>query len=206
MSRANRPVIDYYFWMNSDWAYLGADRLDALAQRQGVEIRHKPVNLPEVYARTGGVLLGQRSPERQQYRITELVRWCRKLDIHVNPMPRYMCPNADLASGLVIAVDALGLPVLELYKAILRAQWCEERDISSETTLREILASQGFDVDATLARARSAETREIYRRNTDEAVAAGVFGSPSYVFDGELFWGQDRLHMLEVAVAVRLTV
>ncbi|MFP3740878.1 2-hydroxychromene-2-carboxylate isomerase, partial [Burkholderia sp. SIMBA_019] len=82
----------------------------------------------------------------------ELVRWCRKLDIHVNPMPRYMCPNADLASGLVIAVDALGLPVLELYKAILRAQWCEERDISSETTLREILASQGFDVDATLAR------------------------------------------------------
>ncbi|CAG2146920.1 2-hydroxychromene-2-carboxylate isomerase [compost metagenome] len=206
MSRANRPVIDYYFWMNSDWAYLGADRLDALARRQGVEIRHKPVNLPEVYARTGGVLLGQRSPERQQYRITELVRWCRKLDIHVNPMPRYMCPNADLASGLVIAVDALGLPVLELYKAILRAQWCEERDISSETTLREILASQGFDVDATLARARSAETREIYRRNTDEAVAAGVFGSPSYVFDGELFWGQDRLHMLEVAVAVRLTV
>lgn len=206
MSRANRPVIDYYFWMNSDWAYLGADRLDALARRQGVEIRHKPVNLPEVYARTGGVLLGQRSPERQQYRITELVRWCRKLDIHVNPMPRYMCPNADLASGLVIAVDALGLPVLELYKAILRAQWCEERDISSETTLREILASQGFDVDATLARARSAETREIYRRNADEAVAAGVFGSPSYVFDGELFWGQDRLHMLEVAVAVRLTV
>lgn len=206
MSRANQPVIDYYFWMNSDWAYLGADRLDALARRQGVEIRHKPVNLPEVYARTGGVLLGQRSPERQQYRITELARWSRKLDIHVNPLPRYMCPNADLASGIVIAVDAQGLPVLELYKAILRAQWCEERDISSETTLREILASQGCDVDATLARARSAETREIYRRNTDEAVAAGVFGSPSYVFDGELFWGQDRLHMLEVAVAVRLTV
>lgn len=206
MTRANLPVIDYYFWMNSDWAYLGADRLDALAQRQGVEIRHKPVNLPEVYARTGGVLLGQRSPERQQYRITELARWCRKLDIHVNPLPRYMCPNADLASGIVIAADAQGLPVLELYKAILRAQWCEERDISSEATLREILAAQGFDGDAMLARARSAETQEIYRRNTDEAVAAGVFGSPSYVFDGELFWGQDRLHMLEVAVAVRLTV
>jgi 2-hydroxychromene-2-carboxylate isomerase len=117
-----------------------------------------------------------------------------------------MCPNADLASGIVIAADAQGLPVLELYKAILRAQWCEERDISSEATLREILAAHGFDGDAMLARARSAETQEIYRRNTDEAVAAGVFGSPSYVFDGELFWGQDRLHMLEVAVAVRLTV
>ncbi len=58
MTRANRPVIDYYFWMNSDWAYLGADRLDALARRQGVEIRHKPVNLPEVYARTGACCWG----------------------------------------------------------------------------------------------------------------------------------------------------
>lgn len=205
MTRANRPVIDYYFWMNSDWAYLGADRLDALARGHDVEIRHKPVNLPEVYARTGGVLLGQRAPARQQYRITELARWCRKLDIHVNPLPKYMCPNADLASGIVIAVDAQGLPVLALYKAILRAQWCEERDISSETTLREILTGQGFDADATLARARSTQTQETYRRNTDEAVAAGVFGSPSYVFDGEVFWGQDRLQMLEVAVAVRLT-
>lgn len=160
MTRPDLPVIDYYFWMNSDWAYLGADRLDALARRHNVQIRHKPVNLPEVYARTGGVPLGQRAPERQRYRITELARWCRELDIHVNPLPKYMCPNADLASGIVIAADAQGLPVLELYKAILRAQWCEERDISSETTLREILAQQEFDVEATLARALTTEVRE----------------------------------------------
>ena len=202
--RPGRPVIDYYFWLNSDWAYLGADRLDALARRHGVEIRHKPVDLPDVYARTGGVLLGQRAPERQRYRITELARWCRQLDIHVNPLPKYMCPNADLASCIVIAADALGEPVLALYKAILRAQWCEERDISSEATLRDIVAGQGLDVERTMALARAPGTVARYRLNTDEAVAAGVFGSPSYVFDGELFWGQDRLEMLEAAVAARL--
>ena len=83
-------TIDYYFWMNSDWAYLGADRLEALAARHQARIRYLPVDLPDVYARTGGVLLGQRAPERQAYRVTELARWCRKLGIHVNPTPAYM--------------------------------------------------------------------------------------------------------------------
>lgn len=199
-----RPHIDYYFWLNSDWAYLGADRLDALARRMDVEIRHKPVDLPDVYARTGGVLLGLRAPERQHYRVTELKRWCRKLGIDVNPTPRYMCPNADLASRIVIAADMEHVPVLELYKAILRAEWCEERDISSADTLHDIVRAQGLDADRLIARAQQDDIEQRYRRYTDEAVAAGVFGSPSYVFEGELFWGQDRLDMLAEAIARRM--
>ena len=146
--------LDYYFWLNSDWAYLGADRLEALARRQNVAIRYKPVDLPDVYARTGGVLLGQRSRERQDYRVAELRRWCRKLGIPVNPHPAHMCPNADQASRIVIAADLQGLPVAALYKAILHAEWCEDRDISSESTLREIAAAQGLDADALLRAAR----------------------------------------------------
>lgn len=193
--------IDYYFWMNSDWAYLGADRLEALAARQGVSIRYKPVDLPNVYSRTGGMLLGQRAPERQAYRITELQRWCKKLGIHVHPQPKYMCPNADLASRIVIAADLQGIAVLPLYKAILRAEWVEERDISSETTLCEILNTQGLDSAVLLHEARKPEIVQRHRDYTDEAVNAGVFGSPSYIYRGELFWGQDRLEMLEEAIA-----
>ncbi|WP_341644191.1 2-hydroxychromene-2-carboxylate isomerase [Thauera sp. SDU_THAU2] len=193
--------IDYYFWMNSDWAYLGADRLEALAARQGATIHYKPVDLPDVYSRTGGVLLGQRAPERQAYRVTELHRWCRKLGIHVNPHPKYMCPNADLASCIVIAADMRGLKVLPLYKAILRAEWEEERDISSEAILRDILNEQGLDSAILLHEAASPEIAQRYRCYTDEAVSAGVFGSPTYVYRNELFWGQDRLEMLEEAIA-----
>lgn len=194
-------AIDYYLWMNSDWAYLGADRLESLAARQGVRIRYKPVDLPEVYARTGGVLLPLRAPQRQAYRVTELLRWCRKLDIHVNPQPAYMCPNADLASCVVIAADMAGIAVAGLVKAILRAQWSEERDISSSETLREILAHQGLDGERLLHQATEQQVVARYRQNTDDAVAAGVFGSPSYVYQGELFWGQDRLEMLEDCIA-----
>ncbi|WZB75346.1 2-hydroxychromene-2-carboxylate isomerase [Achromobacter insuavis] len=193
-------TIDYYFWMNSDWAYLGADRLEALAARHQTRIRYLPVDLPDVYARTGGVLLGQRAPERQAYRVTELARWCRKLDIHVNPTPAYMCPDAGLASRIVIAADAAAAGG-GFYKAILAAEWCEERDISSPDTLRDIVREQGLDAAALMAAAEQPAARQAYRDNTDAAVAAGVFGSPSYVYRGELFWGQDRLEMLEEAVA-----
>lgn len=196
----NMPGIHYYFWMNSDWAYLGADRLEAIALKHGVPIHYKPVDLPQVYARTGGVLLGQRSPERQAYRITELQRWCRKLGLHVNPTPRFMCPDATVASTLIIALNQAGLPVLDLYKAILRAQWCEDRDISDPAQLAQILQTHKLDADYWFQQAPKAQQQ--YQEHTDEAIAAGVFGSPSYVYQGELFWGQDRLDMLDEAITL----
>lgn len=192
--------IDYYLWMNSDWAYLGADRLKDLVEKHNLELRFKPVDLPEVYIRTGGILLNERAPERQAYRITELKRWCKKLGIHVNPTPAYMCPNADLASCIVIAANCQGLEVHELYKAILRAEWCEERDISCIETLLKILNEQCLDGEELLEAAQQVKVLDLYKSYTEEAIKAGVFGSPSYVFNGELFWGQDRLEMLEEAV------
>jgi 2-hydroxychromene-2-carboxylate isomerase len=168
--------------------------------RQGATIRYLPVDLPQVYARTGGVLLAKRAPERQAYRVAELERWCRRLDIHVNPAPKFMCPDASLASRLVIAADHDGVRVAPLYKAILAAQWCEERDISKPGTLRDILVAQSLDADRLMGLAERSDIVDTYQRNTDEAVACGVFGSPSYVVDGELFWGQDRLDFLEEAL------
>jgi len=194
-------TIDYYFWLNSDWAYLGADRLVRIASDHGLRINWMPVDLPDVYRRTGGQLLGQRAPERQAYRVIELRRWCRRLGMEVNHSPKYICPDASLASRIFIAADRMGLPVAPLHQAILRAEWCEERDISNPDELRTILLGLGMDAKAVRAEAAKPETEALYRRFTDAAVEAGVFGSPSYIFDGELFWGQDRLDMLKEKIA-----
>ena len=70
--------------------------------------------------------------------------------------------------------------------------------------MHDIVRAQGLDADRLIARAQQDDIEQRYRRYTDEAVAAGVFGSPSYVFEGELFWGQDRLDMLEEAIARRM--
>lgn len=193
--------IDYYFWINSDWAYLGADRLEALAARHGVGIRYKPVDLLDVYARTGGIPLGQRSPERQAYRQAELKRWIRRLGIPLNIAPRHMCPNGDLASRFTIAADQLGLNVAALYKAILAAEWCHEQDIADADVLLAVAATLDLPGERIMQDALTDKANALYRQYTDEAVAHGVFGSPTYVFNGELYWGQDRLEFLEESVA-----
>lgn len=194
-------IIDYYFWINSDWAYLGADRLEAIATRCNAKIRYKPVDLLNVYARTGGIPLGQRAPERQAYRVAELKRWMRRLDMPLNITPRHMCPNGDLASRFTIAADQLGLNVAALHKAILEAEWCKEQDISDANVLLAVAATLDLPGERIMQGALTDEVNALYRQYTDEAVTHGVFGSPTYVLNGELFWGQDRLEFLEEAMA-----
>ncbi len=99
-AKQNSPrVITYYFWTISDWAYLGHERFVALAQRYGADIDYRPIDLPAVYARTGGILLSQRSKQRRDYRMAELRRWKRRLKKH----KRRMCPEA-IGSRWIISV------------------------------------------------------------------------------------------------------
>lgn len=194
-------IIDYYFWINSDWAYLGADRLEGIAARYGVKVRYKPVDLIDVYSRTGGIPLAQRSPARQAYREAELQRWMRRLNISINITPRHMCPNGDLASRFTIASGQLELNEALLSKAILEAEWCHEKDISDSHVLLEVAEKLGLPGERIMQRALMEDVNALYTQYTGEAVALGVFGSPTYVFKGELYWGQDRLEFLEEAIA-----
>ena len=194
-------TIDYYFSFNSPWAYLGSRLFGEIARRHGAEVRVKPVNLGEVFPRTGGLPLPKRAPERQAYRLVELNRWRAYRDMPLNQHPAFFPADEALAAGCVIAQGAAGGDTLGLAHAILRAVWAEERDMADEATLAEILRETGAEPDALLAKARDPKTRESYEAYTQEAVARGVFGSPSYILDGELFWGQDRLEFLERALA-----
>ena len=81
----------------------------------------------------------------------------------------------------------------------LRAVWAEERDIAEDEVVREILAAAGFD--PALADRGLLTAVETLERNTDEALRRGVFGAPSYVVGDEVFWGQDRLPLLDAHLA-----
>jgi 2-hydroxychromene-2-carboxylate isomerase len=193
-------TIDYYVWLLSDWAYLGGIRFVQLAARHGLKINHIPMRMQDVYAGSGGTLLANRSWQRQAYRITELKRWRSQLGIPVNIEPRFFPADVDLASCVVIAGQQRGLPVADFTNALMRAIWVEDRDVSDPAVLVALAERGGFDGRALLDAAGTQAVREEYRGNTARALAAGVFGSPFYVFAGELFWGQDRLDMLEEAI------
>jgi 2-hydroxychromene-2-carboxylate isomerase len=200
MIEQTAPTIDYYVWLMSDWAYLGGVRFVQMAARHNARINHIPMRMQDVYAGSGGVLLGQRSWQRRAYRIEELKRWRARLGMHLNIEPKFFPSDVDLASCMIIACQRRSLPVADLVNAVMRAIWSEDQDVSDQKVLVTIAGRHGVDATELIEAARTETVRAEYHENTGRALAAGVFGSPFYAFGGELFWGQDRLDMLEEAI------
>ena len=191
--------VDYYFAPQSPWAYLGHQRLRDVAQAAGATVRVRPVDLGgKVFPISGGLPLGQRAPQRQAYRLVELKRFSEHLGAPLNLQPLYFPVGGDDASRLIIAVDLMqgAQAALDITGAILSAVWAQERNIADPVVLGQLLSEQGLPAQA-LDKAHSQAVQECYEQYTQEAIAAGVFGAPSYVVDGEIFWGQDRLDFLE---------
>jgi len=194
--------IDYYFATISPWTYLGHDRLVSIAHKHGATIAVKPVNFGEVFPASGGLPLSKRAPQRQAYRLVELKRWSEFLGAPINLRPRYFPANGDLAAYWVLAAaENDSAQALALYGAIGKALWVEEGDIADAATLSAVARRLGQDAEALGARAQAPEISARYAALTKEAIDRGVFGAPSYLVDGELFWGQDRLDFLDRKLA-----
>lgn len=196
--------IDYYDSMSSPWTYLGHLRFVDLCRRFDLTINHKPMDLLKVWSVSGGLPLRERAKQRQSYRHQELRRWREFLELPCNLEPAFH-PVADRrACYLAIAAMRQGLDWSRLSYALLRAVWVEERNIADHETLAAIATENGMDGKALLAATEDEAVKAEYQANTDEAIAIGVFGAPAYVFEGELFWGQDRLQMLEWRLTQKL--
>ena len=194
-------TVDYYFTLPSPWTYLGHQRFVEIARRHGAEIRVKPVDYGVIFPQTGGLPLPKRAPARQAYRLMELKRWPAYLDIPLNTHPKHFpVPDGD-AACMVIAAENSGGDPLRLAHAILRAVWVEDKDITDMATLAEIAQANGHDGERLTAAAQEPETRAAYEAQTEAAIARGVFGAPTYIYQDELFWGQDRLDFLDRALA-----
>ena len=192
-------TVDYYFAPQSPWAYLGHQRLRDVAKAAGASVRVLPVDLGgKVFPISGGLPLGQRAPQRQAYRLVELKRFSEHLNAPLNLHPRYFPVGGDDASRLIIAADLVhgGQASLDLAVAVLGAVWAQERNIADPAVLGQLLSEQGLSSQVQ-DRAQSQEVQERYEQYTRQAIDAGVFGAPSYVVEGEIFWGQDRLDFLQ---------
>jgi 2-hydroxychromene-2-carboxylate isomerase len=188
-------TVDYYFAPQSPWTYLGHARFAALARAAGVTVRVLPVDLGgKVFPTSGGLPLAKRAPQRQAYRLLEIRRFSEHLKIPMHPQPKYFPVGGDDAACLIIAVDQHdgSEAAMKITGAVLSAVWAQERNIGDDKVLAELLAENGLDAKR-LAQSHSQEVREHYEAYTQQAISGGVFGAPSYVIDGEIFWGQDRL-------------
>lgn len=196
--------IDYYFTPVSPWAYLGSLRFIEIVKRRGASVRVMPVDLGKVFATSGGLPLAKRPPQRQAYRLMELKRWRDFLDMPLVLQPRTFPVDAGLASRLIIAAREAGQDTLFFSHLLGRAIWAEERNIADPDILEEIVTEAGLDPAPLFRAADGDAVKAAMQADTDRAIAANVFGAPTYVIDGELFWGQDRLDFVERALAGRV--
>lgn len=192
-------TITYAFSLASPWAYLGFDHFHAMAERHGAMIEYRPVFLGEVFAETGGLPLAKRHPSRQAYRLLDLQRWRAKRGLELNMSPKGLPCDITLADKLVIAILEAGQSPIGYMRAVHRGIWVLDRQMDDEATLAQALIAHGHSRDLIETARGEAITRQ-YAENRDWAIAHGVFGAPSYLLDGEVFWGQDRLDLLDEAL------
>lgn len=192
--------LTYYYTHISPWSYLGHARLGAIAASHGIKVNYVPVTLGEIFPRTGGLPLAKRTLERQAYRMAELRRWPQRLDIALNLEPVYFPTDDRPAARLALTAKAQGYDIAELSLALMRACWAEDRDIAAPRTLQQVAETCGLEGAALVEEAESEEGQRLLEEACQAALADGCFGAPWYILDGEPFWGQDRLELLEEAM------
>ncbi|HEY9568634.1 MAG TPA: 2-hydroxychromene-2-carboxylate isomerase [Thalassobaculum sp.] len=194
-------TIDYYFSTSSPWTYLGSKRFIDIARKAGATVAVRPVDYNMIFAQSGGLPLPKRSPQRQAYRMMELKRWRDHLGIPIVLEPRNFPAKSPLAAQTIIAARAAGQDALALSDALLPALWRDDRSIDDPAEAAAIAGSIGLDGRA-LVEAAPAQAAT-FAADSATALAAGVFGAPSWVLpDGEVFWGQDRLDLLRWRLGV----
>ena len=193
--------IEYFYSLASPFSYLGSKKFQSIAKNYNAEIVEKPCDLVGgIFSKTGGIPVPQRSPQRQKYRLDELKRWSEFLNIKINIKPKFFPPtDPHIPARYTIAANLLGIKVFFGHE-LLKKLWIEEQDISDEKNIE--LTSKQFKIDfkELSSLAKSEKVLKIYADNTEEAIKKNVFGAPTYIFNNELFWGQDRLEFLERAL------
>lgn len=192
--------IDYYFYCASPFTYLGHTAICEMAERHKAKLNYKPVNLFALWDISGAVPPGKRPPVRQRLRLIELQRLAAWRGLPIRTAPQHWPVDPAMADKVVIALVRNGQDPRYFVGKVLAGVWANDDDIADEAVLASYLSQVGLDPAPPLAEAKTDEIAAIREQNTREAIAADAVGVPTYVLDGEPFWGQDRIELLEQAL------
>lgn len=192
-----RPVIDYYFAPMSGYAYLGHGRFVALAKTVEAKINYHALDMARVFSSAGSFPPAKYPEIRQTHRKADMGRWAAHLGIPINTTPAFWPVPMDLACRVIAGA---GDAQADVTASILAAVWMHDLDISKPEDMERALKHYDLDSVGLLTQASLPEVKSLSANETDKAIEIGIFGSPTYVFSGEWFFGQDRLEFLQSAL------
>lgn len=187
-----QPQIEFWYEFSSTYSYLAAMRIDQVANRAGVDVRWRPFLLGPIFKAQGySDSPYNLFPVKGRYMWRDLERLCAKQRLPLL-RPETFPQNGVQAARCALVCFSLGYG-RRFSRAVFSLEFGAGRDIADEATLREAVKKAGGDPDMVLERAGSQEIKDRLREQTAEAEERGLFGAPSFIASGELFWGNDRL-------------
>lgn len=195
-------TIEYFYAGYSAFAYIGSAELQRIAQEAGCEIDHRPIDLRQVVARSGTIPPPERTEAHRDYYFgREIIRWAEHRNIPVmSGKPTHHDNDITLSNCMLIAGQLQGVDMDRLSHEMLKAHWVDDYDLDNRDDLMRIGQAAGIDPVPLLDTAMTATVRDIYEKNTKEAIARSVFGSPTYFVEGDMFYGQDHLELVARAL------
>jgi 2-hydroxychromene-2-carboxylate isomerase len=186
------PSIDFFYELASTYSYVTAMRVAPLADAAGVTVRWRPFLLGPIFKAQGwDTSPFNLYPAKGRYMVRDCERQCAALGLSFR-LPEPFPQNTLLAARVATAALIEGWGE-DFSRAAYRAQFSEGRNVGEAQTIADIVLGFGRDAAPVLARAQSDEIKHRLRATTEEAQRLGIFGAPSFIARGELFWGNDRL-------------
>ncbi|MCJ8324890.1 MAG: 2-hydroxychromene-2-carboxylate isomerase [Rhizobiales bacterium] len=187
-------IIEFWFDFASTYSYLTAERIEAMAESNGLVIAWKPFLLGPIFKSNGlvGSPFTSNKPKRD-YMWRDIQRSAKIYKIPFISSTVKMPQNSLLAARVALCLDD-GAQRAAFTRQVYRAQFAHGKDIAELATLADILANLGHQAAEILVQTQAAEIKQQLFANTADAQTKGIFGAPSVITqDGELFWGNDRL-------------
>ena len=187
-----REPLEFWFEFASTYSYPAASRIESMAGAAGVPVRWRPFLLGPIFVSQGwGDSPFNIYPLKGRYMWRDMERLCEKYELPFRRPSRF--PRSGLLAARVacMAVDEPWCP--RFVRAVFRANFAEDREISRTETIAEILATLGQPPREVLARAEAEDNKQCLREQNQMAVVKSIFGAPTMIVGEELFWGNDRL-------------
>jgi 2-hydroxychromene-2-carboxylate isomerase len=192
--------IEIFFDIGSAYSYLASTQMEGLAKRTGVPVRWRPFLLGAVFKATGNDTPA-RLPAKAKWMIHDMMLWAKHYGVPARLPSRFPLNTLRTQRALAAAERTEPAMLAAFAQAVFKSYWADDQDVSSDSVIAAAATAAGLDGAAIIAAIDAQETKDHLRATTDEAVKRGAFGAPAMFVGDTLFWGNDRIGLLEAYLA-----